>query len=103
MQKVVKQIRDAAEKMRARILRNRKPSMSVPVRSLSNVSYQPRRGYFKLNGARVERTLTPEDTIDCENGAFPLPGKTIRDHKPYGALRSAESHRTDREPPTVEC
>ena len=32
--------------------------MTVPVRSLSNVSYKPRRGFFELNGARVERTLT---------------------------------------------
>jgi len=58
MAKVVKQIKDVAESVRARILKGRKPAMTVPVRSLSNVSYRPRRGFFQLNGARIERTLT---------------------------------------------
>jgi len=58
MEKVVKQIRDMAESVRGKILKGRKPTMTVPVRSLSNVSYRPRRGFFQLNGARIERTLT---------------------------------------------
>ena len=58
MEKVVRKVREAAERVRGRILKGHKPSMSVPVRSLSNVSYRPRRGFFQLNGARIERTLT---------------------------------------------
>jgi cell division protein FtsI (penicillin-binding protein 3) len=45
---------------------------------------------FLVAAALENGTLTPEDLIDCENGTFTMPGKTIRDHKPYGALRSAE-------------
>jgi cell division protein FtsI (penicillin-binding protein 3) len=45
---------------------------------------------FLVAAALENGTLTPEDVIDCENGTFTLPGKTIRDHKPYGNLRSAE-------------
>jgi len=45
---------------------------------------------FLVAAALENGTLTPEDVIDCENGTFTLPGKTIRDHKPYGSLRSAE-------------
>jgi cell division protein FtsI (penicillin-binding protein 3) len=45
---------------------------------------------FLVAAALENGTLTPEDRIDCENGTFALPGKTIRDHKPHGALRSAE-------------
>jgi DNA topoisomerase-6 subunit A len=32
--------------------------MKLPVRSLSNVRYQPRRGYFEMAGQKKERTLT---------------------------------------------
>ncbi len=45
---------------------------------------------FLVAAALENGTLTPEDRIDCENGTFTLPGKTIHDHKPYGTLRSAE-------------
>jgi cell division protein FtsI (penicillin-binding protein 3) len=45
---------------------------------------------FLIAAALENGTLTPEDVFDCENGTFELPGKTIRDHKPYGSLRPAE-------------
>ncbi len=34
------------------------PKMHIPVRSLSNVSYSPKSGYFELKGSVKERTLT---------------------------------------------
>jgi len=34
------------------------PELSMPLRSLSNVSYDPKQGYFKLVGKTKERTLT---------------------------------------------
>ena len=58
MSRVVKKVHDLAEGVRGKIMKGRKPGMSIPVRSLSNVSYTPRKGYLKLKGARIERTLT---------------------------------------------
>ena len=58
MAKVVRQIHDVAEGVRGKIMKSRKPTMSVPVRSLSNVRYTLRKGYLQLKGARIERTLT---------------------------------------------
>jgi DNA topoisomerase-6 subunit A len=40
------------------ILKGNKPSLKFPLRSLQNVSYQPKTGYFKLKGRKKERTLT---------------------------------------------
>ena len=58
MPNVVQKIHGAAESVRGKIMKGRKPTMSIPVRSLSNVSYRPRRGFLQLKGARMERTLT---------------------------------------------
>ena len=58
MSKAAKQIHDVADMIRRKIMRGQKPGMSVPVRSLSNVSYSPRGGFLKLKGARIERALT---------------------------------------------
>lgn len=40
------------------VKRRRKPSMRFPVRSLSNVKYDVRRGYFEMLGKMSARTLT---------------------------------------------
>ena len=40
------------------IQRTRKPEMSFPVRSLSNVKYDPKKGFFEMIGKRATRTLT---------------------------------------------
>ena len=58
MEKVVKEIRTVAQEVNSRILHGRKPSMNVPVRSLGNVSYRAKQGFFQLKGAEIERTLT---------------------------------------------
>jgi len=42
---------------------------------------------FLVAAALENETLRPGDAIDCENGSFRVPGKTIRDHHPYGMLR----------------
>jgi len=55
---VIEEIRKAAEGVRSRILKLKKPGMSIPMRSLSNVRYAPKKGYLELKGGRVERTLT---------------------------------------------
>ena len=55
---VVKRIDSEAESVRSVILKGDKPSMRFPVRSLQNVKYQPKVGYFELRGKQKERTLT---------------------------------------------
>jgi len=56
--KVLKAIRESAENIHGKIMARKKPTMKLPVRSLSNVRYQPRRGFFEMAGQKKERTLT---------------------------------------------
>jgi DNA topoisomerase VI subunit A len=55
---VSRRIRTESNIIRQKILGGDKPSMKFPLRSLSNVTYNPRNGYFKLKGKKKERTLT---------------------------------------------
>ena len=55
---VSKKIVDTAEGIRSRILKKQKPTMSTPVRSLSNVKYHVKKGYFEMLGKSKKRTLT---------------------------------------------
>ncbi len=55
---VARKIRSEAGLIHQSILGGKKPSMKFPLRSLNNVSYDPRTGYFKLKGKNKERTLT---------------------------------------------
>lgn len=56
--KTVQKITEAAQKVHSRISRGQKPEMSFPVRSLSNVRYDKRRGYFEIGRSKKSRTLT---------------------------------------------
>jgi DNA topoisomerase VI subunit A len=56
--KLIKEIADTAGAVRTRIQRKGKPTLSFPLRALSNVSYHPRKGYFELRGRKKTRTLT---------------------------------------------
>jgi DNA topoisomerase-6 subunit A len=51
-------IKSAALDIEKKILARKKPTMKFPVRSLSNVKYQPERGFFEIAGQKKERTLT---------------------------------------------
>ncbi len=55
---VARKIRSEAGLIHQSIIGGNKPSMRFPLRSLNNVSYDPKTGYFKLRGKRKERTLT---------------------------------------------
>ncbi len=55
---VTEMIEDNARNVYEKILKHQKPSMSTPVRSLSNVRYVPRKGYFEMTGKTKVRTLT---------------------------------------------
>ncbi len=54
----VKAITDVASGVEKKIARLRKPEISFPVRSLSNVRYDTRKGYFEIGRDRSRRTLT---------------------------------------------
>jgi len=55
---VIDVIEDSAQGIHDTILRRRKPKLKMPVRSLGNVTYKPKPGYFVLKGDMKERTLT---------------------------------------------
>jgi DNA topoisomerase-6 subunit A len=55
---VVKKMTETAKDVHAKILRNKSPTMVTPVRSLSNVKYQVKTGYFEMLGRNKQRTLT---------------------------------------------
>ncbi len=58
MPDVVKQIKGVASDVRTKIIQGKKPNLNVPVRSLANVTYKIKDGFFRLKGAETERTLT---------------------------------------------
>src|SRR5260370_34310155 len=43
-----------------------------------------------LAAALEERLTRPDEVIDCQMGSLELNGRTIHDHKPYGALTVAQ-------------
>jgi len=53
-----KKIVKTAENIHSKILKSKSPTLSSPVRSLSNVKYQARVGYFEMLGRSKQRTLT---------------------------------------------
>ncbi|MHC4255017.1 MAG: DNA topoisomerase IV subunit A [Planctomycetota bacterium] len=55
---VEKKITEAAKDVQDKILKNRSPSMVTPIRSLSNVKYHAKQGYFQMLGKSKKRTLT---------------------------------------------
>jgi len=54
----IKAITNVAQDIQQHVDRMRKPEVSFPVRSLSNVRYDPRKGYFEIGKDRSSRTLT---------------------------------------------
>ena len=56
--KVVNKIKGEAKRVKTSILGGRKPSMKLPLRSLSNVRYNAKLGFLEMKRGRKERTLT---------------------------------------------
>jgi DNA topoisomerase-6 subunit A len=54
----VKAIEDLARGIDARIEKHVKPEVSFPVRSLANVRYDPKKGFFEIGKGKSTRTLT---------------------------------------------
>jgi len=55
---VTKKIIEAANDIHAKILKSKSPTIVTPLRSLSNVKYQPKTGYFEMLGKNKQRMLT---------------------------------------------
>ena len=55
---VVAKIKDLASEVYQKILKKKQPDLSMPLRSLSNVKYDPKEGYFQIIGKTKSRTLT---------------------------------------------
>ncbi len=55
---VAKKITETAKDIHAKVLKSKSPTMVTPVRSLSNVKYQVKTGYFEMLGKSKQRTLT---------------------------------------------
>ncbi|MDO8127411.1 MAG: DNA topoisomerase IV subunit A [Candidatus Brocadiales bacterium] len=58
MSATLKAIKTTASEVQTKILKKQKPSMSFPLRTLSNVRYRPKEGFFELKGSKKVRTLT---------------------------------------------
>ncbi len=58
MSKILEKIKENAELVYNKIKKRRKPEISIPIRSLSNVNYDPKKGFFELKGATKTRALT---------------------------------------------
>ena len=56
--RVTGKIVNTAGAVRARIQRRSKPTLSFPLRTLSNVTYHPKKGFLELKGKKKVRTLT---------------------------------------------
>ena len=55
---VLNSIKDTANDIYQYILKRKQPTLETPLRSLSNVKYDPKHGYFELLGQKKRRTLT---------------------------------------------
>jgi DNA topoisomerase-6 subunit A len=56
--KLLVDIADTARGIYERVEEGTKPSVKTPVRALSNVRYDPKKGYFEIGRKKKERTLT---------------------------------------------
>ncbi|MBD3361679.1 DNA topoisomerase VI [Candidatus Woesearchaeota archaeon] len=55
---VAEKIKELATDVYKKILKRKQPNLISPVRSLSNVKFDPKKGFFELLGKNKERTLT---------------------------------------------
>ncbi|MFH1591508.1 MAG: DNA topoisomerase IV subunit A [archaeon] len=58
MSDALKQIKDISTDVYKSIIKKVQPSLKMPIRSLANVRYDTKDGYFELVGKEKERTLT---------------------------------------------
>lgn len=56
--KIIEKIKEIANDTYKKIQKKKQPELKMPLRSLNNVKYDPKDGYFELLGKFKERTLT---------------------------------------------
>ena len=56
--KALQGIKEKADLVYKKILKKKAPELDLPLRSLSNVKYDEKEGYFQILGKKKERTLT---------------------------------------------
>ncbi len=54
----VQKIKSQASDVHRKILEKKTPNLKFPLRSLTNVKYDPKKGFFEMKGRKKERTLT---------------------------------------------
>ncbi len=57
-EEMLKKIKESATSIYQDIMKHTKPTVKMPIRSLSNVAYDPKDGYFEMQDQFKERTLT---------------------------------------------
>jgi len=55
---ILEKIKNIGQDVYTSILRKKQPHVAMPLRSLNNVKYDPKEGFFELAGKMKERTLT---------------------------------------------
>ena len=58
MTDVTKKIKDVASDVYGKVMKKKAPVLEMPLRSLQNVDYDPKEGYFELKGKIVSRSLS---------------------------------------------
>ncbi|MCP3684225.1 MAG: DNA topoisomerase IV subunit A [bacterium] len=58
MTKVLKEIKEKANEIYKSVLKKKQPKLEMPLRSLNNVKYDPKEGFFEMIGKMKSRTLT---------------------------------------------
>ncbi len=58
MSKVIEDMKSIAKKVHSKIKQRESPELEMPLRSLQNVKYDPKEGYFELVGKMKQRALT---------------------------------------------
>ena len=58
MTDVAKKIKEKAEEVYTDIIKEKTPQLDTPLRSLNNVKYDEKQGYFEIQGKMKERSLT---------------------------------------------
>ncbi|MBI1969696.1 DNA topoisomerase IV subunit A, partial [Candidatus Woesearchaeota archaeon] len=55
---IVKKIKGVGQEVYEDIIHKKAPSLEMPIRSLVNVDYDPKKGYFEMKGKMLKRTLS---------------------------------------------
>ncbi|MFC2048787.1 DNA topoisomerase VI [Elusimicrobiota bacterium] len=55
---LLEELKSKAKEVESSIIKGKKPDLEFPVRSLANVSYDKKKGYFEIKGLKKTRTLT---------------------------------------------